>query len=111
MKTVTIGEWTDALRSKNYKQGKSRLRNTNNTFCCLGVLCDLIDSKAWDHADRWNGCLLGLPKSIEKDLFKILNPDNSVMLMNDDFNLSFDDIADKIEEEYPRDYKITWSAK
>lgn len=33
-------KWLDALRSGEYKQGDSRLR-VGDTFCCLGVLCDL----------------------------------------------------------------------
>lgn len=33
--------WVKTLRNGEYKQGKHRLRNSNNTFCCLGVLCDL----------------------------------------------------------------------
>lgn len=36
--------WVAALRSGKYTQGRRKLRNTqNNTFCCLGVLCDLED--------------------------------------------------------------------
>lgn len=34
-------KWIAALKSGEYKQGKGRLRNLDNTFCCLGVLCDL----------------------------------------------------------------------
>jgi hypothetical protein len=30
-----------ALRSGEFKQGKLRLRPTSNTFCCLGVACEL----------------------------------------------------------------------
>ena len=33
--------WTDALRSGQYKQGIGQLRNEQNEFCCLGVLCNL----------------------------------------------------------------------
>ena len=33
--------WITALLSGKYKQGKEVLRRKNNTFCCLGVLCDL----------------------------------------------------------------------
>lgn len=33
--------WVDALRSGTYKQGTEYLHRTDNTFCCLGVLCDL----------------------------------------------------------------------
>lgn len=42
MKSITVEEWTDALRSGEYKQGKYALRNTRNEFCCLGVACDLL---------------------------------------------------------------------
>jgi hypothetical protein len=41
MKPEIATIWTDALRSGKYKQGMGRLRTANNTFCCLGVLCDL----------------------------------------------------------------------
>lgn len=33
--------WVDALRSGDYKQCKEQLRDENNKFCCLGVLCNL----------------------------------------------------------------------
>lgn len=33
--------WVEALLSGEYKQGFRRLRNANNEFCCLGVLCNL----------------------------------------------------------------------
>ena len=37
--------WTKALRSGKYKQGKYTLRNHDNSFCCLGVLCDLYNKE------------------------------------------------------------------
>lgn len=33
-------KWVEALRSNQYKQGGGALRR-DNTYCCLGVLCDL----------------------------------------------------------------------
>lgn len=33
--------WIDALRSGEFRQGKSRLRSSIDKFCCLGVLCEL----------------------------------------------------------------------
>jgi hypothetical protein len=33
-------QWTAALRSGKYQQGRSALRK-NDELCCLGVLCDL----------------------------------------------------------------------
>jgi hypothetical protein len=35
--------WIEALRSGDYKQGKSILHNIyTDEFCCLGVLCDIV---------------------------------------------------------------------
>jgi hypothetical protein len=39
--------WVEALRSGKYRQGRERLRSTDNDFCCLGVLCDVIDPDGW----------------------------------------------------------------
>lgn len=33
--------WLKALRSGEYKQGRSALVDKDNNFCCLGVLCNL----------------------------------------------------------------------
>ena len=41
MKTEVKIQWLTALRSGEYAQGAMRLRRADNTFCCLGVLCDL----------------------------------------------------------------------
>jgi hypothetical protein len=43
--------WVDALRSGKYRQGDSYLR-VENSFCCLGVLCDL---HARATGGEWNG--------------------------------------------------------
>ena len=39
--------WITALRSGVYKQGKGRLRSTEDRFCCLGVLYDLERRGGW----------------------------------------------------------------
>lgn len=41
MKTEVKAQWLTALRSGDYAQGSQRLRRLDDTFCCLGVLCDL----------------------------------------------------------------------
>lgn len=45
MKKAIAKKWVEALRSGDYKQGKSALRtvgqNGKTSFCCLGVLCNL----------------------------------------------------------------------
>lgn len=39
-------EWCKALRSKKYKQGGGTLHDPeDNTYCCLGVLCELAKKK------------------------------------------------------------------
>ena len=38
-------EWIIALRSGDYKQGKSVLQSEHGTFCCLGVICDILQKK------------------------------------------------------------------
>lgn len=43
MKKEIAKIWINALRSGKYKQGISALRDKDNKFCCLGVLCDLYD--------------------------------------------------------------------
>lgn len=33
--------WVTALRSGEFTQGKDRLRTLDDSYCCLGVLCEL----------------------------------------------------------------------
>lgn len=35
-------KWISALRSGQYKQGRGRLRNEDDHYCCLGVLCEVM---------------------------------------------------------------------
>ena len=37
-------KWVNALRSGEYKQGREALK-VKDTFCCLGVLCDLYSKE------------------------------------------------------------------
>lgn len=41
MNRKVIEEWIAALESGEYAQGTHELRPTKDTYCCLGVLCDL----------------------------------------------------------------------
>lgn len=40
MKKEVVQKWVEALESGEYAQGTGHL-NKNNTFCCLGVLCEI----------------------------------------------------------------------
>ena len=44
MKKEIAKIWTKALKSGDYKQGRFALRDNNDCFCCLGVLCDLYNN-------------------------------------------------------------------
>lgn len=39
--------WVEALRSGKYKQAQHSMRTGQNEFCCLGVLCDIVDPEGW----------------------------------------------------------------
>lgn len=39
-------KWLEALRSNKYKQTRSVLKR-GDSFCCLGVLCDVADHDKW----------------------------------------------------------------
>lgn len=36
-------KWLEALESGRYAHGKFALRTTNDTYCCLGVLVDVME--------------------------------------------------------------------
>lgn len=47
MKAEIKRKWLEALRSGKYKQGQKRLRGLDNRYCCLGVLCDVVNPDDW----------------------------------------------------------------
>jgi hypothetical protein len=46
MDPALLDKWLAALRSGEYEQTKGALRR-DNSFCCLGVLCDVISPDGW----------------------------------------------------------------
>lgn len=106
--------WCAKLRSGEYAQGRSQLRN-DYAFCCLGVLCDISGRGKWD------GDIYVMPRLLghdDVDLFDDskyhlhpplillddagLTPSLSRRLadMNDDDGASFSEIANAIEEAF-----------
>jgi hypothetical protein len=56
-------QWVEALRSGEYRQGYGTLRNVNNEYCCLGVLCDIVakdqpEKFGWKHEMKGDGFLV-----------------------------------------------------
>jgi hypothetical protein len=99
-------EWLTALRSGEYKQGKHFLRDSEDNFCCMGVLCDIVDPNAWveggvtgrygysDEANR------GYPPSEIANMLVDTAGGKIIMLlanMNDQGRKSFAEIADFLE--------------
>lgn len=94
-------KWIRALKSGKYKQTTGALKN-HEGFCCLGVLCDLINPKGWrgdkDYEFNFNGSRTGfmpvrmgiLPKKIQKQLADL-----------NDNGESFEDIAEYIKKNIP----------
>lgn len=39
--------WIEALESGKYRKGTGQLRSITSSYCCLGVLCDLLDPEGW----------------------------------------------------------------
>ena len=95
-------KWIEALRSGVYQQGRGKLRWENNSYCCLGVLCDIVDPSGWSseaedqrytHHDRE-----GFPPYEVTDKVGLLCHEiHNLALMNDD-GVSFEEIANHIEE-------------
>lgn len=115
MKSITIKQWVDALRSGVYKQGKGALRPTSKTFCSIGVLCDLIDESRWtkhsgqyvwyNSKDNISFSTMMLPPSISvADNIKAIIKQATIQ---NDTGVSFDKIATFIEENSNPDDLIT----
>jgi hypothetical protein len=109
--------WIEALRSGEYQQGKKSLFHCGK-FCCLGVLTDLYIK---EHGLQWNkdsAVYYGdieavlwsfegeggtLPRSVQK--WSGIDAPNPTILgdgatdHNDNYHLSFNEIAALIEED------------
>ena len=126
MKVEIMRIWVKALRSRRYRQGRSVLHKTQDhgqTFCCLGVLCDLAHRMGavrrsplrmafgWDKvAYGKNGDTTELPLEVKEwagmksTIGKFHFPSKpgvpkNLMSQNDD-GRTFTQIADSIEEHY-----------
>lgn len=45
MKKAIKQKWVKALRSGRYRQGEAELKANDGTYCCLGVLCNVLGAK------------------------------------------------------------------
>lgn len=110
-------KWVDALRSGKYVQGYDTLKNNSGEYCCLGVLCDLaakegvVQEKLLTYGAGskyyYDGEGSVLPDSVmdwaslEDIIVRVEYEDAPVSLddLNDSHRLTFNQIADLIEEQ------------
>lgn len=117
-----IQKWIDALRSGEYKQGKGRLKYSNQDgdvkHCCLGVACEvaLVDGVGLEltnnpmniYTDRkyfFDGYGESIPPKVQKwlgvdDDDPRITEEYSAAGLNDSGNYTFSEIADLLEEKY-----------
>lgn len=106
-KQALLTAWLEALRSEKYPQDKGHLK-TREGFCCLGVLCDVIDNTKWNDYNNTHYQTYGPSKKVAStdgdiNLFFFGNSGISrgtLMDMNDCENKSFKEIADYIENNF-----------
>lgn len=109
--------WIAALRNGKYQQGQGVLRSSANTFCCLGVLCDIIEPLWGDDpqivstaigekdtkmdAYSWKpkvfNVAVQLPTDLRTSLGMTFTVENNLIRLNDS-GKPFAEIADYIEK-------------
>jgi hypothetical protein len=107
-------KWVAALRSGKYKQGKGKLHDVDDKYCCLGIACKVAMengvelNKKYNADDLWytyDGKSTYLPSSVLLWL-RLRNgrggcPDYSTDLAAyNDTGITFNQIADIIEREH-----------
>jgi hypothetical protein len=107
-------KWVEALRSDKYRQVQGRLRDVNgNGFCCLGVLCDIVDPTQWeirgylkaekyfhgidDYGKKWDMLPNSVAVAVGLEGGDPVLGGGRATYWNDDKDYSFDQIADIIE--------------
>lgn len=110
-------QWVDALRSGKYTQGRGALRDKNDHFCCLGVLSELaaeagvVEASQISKRNGWNYIDVTGPATYSytqiigavaqwagmDEVERVFC--NQTLASDNDSGMSFDDIADKIEQE------------
>lgn len=98
----TKKEWIPALRSGKYKQGRGNLHKSDETYCCLGVACDLLKDKlnltielTEDYRYFYDECFAMLPPKVQRYLD--LGQLHGTLANLNDRGMSFIEIADYLE--------------
>lgn len=102
-----IQKWVDALRSGKYSQAHGKLTR-DNCFCCLGVACEISGVEKKRDLYGITGERHFLPLEVyqwlginSRDPLVFYGNDfTKLTAVNDEFRLSFDQIANLIEKHY-----------
>ncbi len=112
MKKEIADQWVAALRSGKYKQGHFCLRSSDNEYCCLGVLTDLLAPEAWSKTPNESKySALGTPHYLPVNLmtacgmyherakvpFEFIDDRFPTLAELNDAGLTFSQIADLID--------------
>ncbi len=100
--------WLKALRSGEYEQTKHTLRNDQNQFCCLGVLCEILKDECdlkieVDNVNIifYNEAYSKLPEDIIDRTRINYDLQNKLIKLNDNEDKNFNEIANWIEKNIP----------
>lgn len=95
--------WIKALRSGKYEQGRHVLKDSDAGYCCLGVLCDVIDSSKWEYRPgrefeyQYEGSFEYPPDDVKFKANLTEGACSALASLNDDDELTFNQIANIIE--------------
>lgn len=101
--------WVESLKSEKYQQATGRLRSQTSEhegFCCLGVLCDIIDSKKWSLDVQSDG-------SIDYDYNDVMLPpyvieNHGVTILNLEARRELSDIMGHDESMADLQHLLSW---
>lgn len=98
-------KWINALRSGEFRQGQGELRydmyisgdysTAHQAYCCLGVLREIVNPTDFESENADNNYLS--PEQLER--YGLTGEEQQILAeLNDDKNMSFDEIATYIEK-------------
>lgn len=98
-----LTKWVEALESGKYQQGRNRLRNFDR-FCCVGVLCDVVDPTKWVYlgdwgVDVWDGEDGSVHPSVLQ-LLPVIENWSELYYRNDGQKQTFPEISAYLREKY-----------
>lgn len=105
-------KWVAALTSGEYEQTRNYLRRVGNGYCCLGVLCEVVDPGQWQgghvsicsYAGKYadggsNPAFISFPPAELLDAAGLKYTEaQTLAALNDKEGASFEQIAQYIQE-------------